>query len=268
MPRRRFTPEALPHHRGLWTPPRLGVSVAAADERLRSRSQVLAAELELPLADKGGAGFDLLLVVTETGLELQETGPGRPGPVRVGFGGAGETDHRRATASRREPLALAVGLKRRRPTVFDATTGLGRDAFQLMGLGCTVTAIERSPVLGVMLRDALDRSACTSIRLLVGDAREVLAGLPTGEAPDVVYLDPMLPPKKKWALAKKEMRILRRLVGDDPDAGALLAVAKGVARDRVVVKRTPRTPPLAPAPSMSYKGKIARYDVYLTHGGG
>ena len=87
------------------------------------------------------------------------------------------------------------------------------------------------------------------------------------EAPDVVYLDPMFPLRKRSALAKKEMRVLRRLVGDDEDAGELLEVARRAARRRVVVKRTPEAPPLAAAPTMSYRGKLVRYDVYLARSG-
>ena len=245
------------------------------DEQLRSRARALAAELELPLSLRGGGDFDLLLVVAQDGLELREVGCGAPGPVRVCFGGPRSTTARRGNASSRQPIAQAVGLKRHKPDVVDATAGLGRDTLLLACMGCTVTAIERSPVLGVLLRDALERAATgreservarDRIRLIVGDARAVLSRLPAEDAPAVVYLDPRFPPRKKSVLPKKELRILRRLVGEDPDAGALLDVARRVARRRVVVKRTPHAPPLAPSPTMSYEGKIARYDVYLTQG--
>ncbi|HSD97968.1 MAG TPA: class I SAM-dependent methyltransferase, partial [Sulfuricaulis sp.] len=82
---------------------------------------------------------------------------------------------------------------------------------------------------------------------------------------EVIYLDPMFPPKrKKSAAVKKEMRLLRDLVGDDPDAKELLEISRHVALDRVVVKRPDHAPPLAPDPSMSLAGKLVRYDVYLT----
>ncbi|MFH1748269.1 MAG: class I SAM-dependent methyltransferase [Planctomycetota bacterium] len=257
----------------VWTPPRVGVCVAVPDEQLRSRARVLAAESNLPVVARDGDDCDLLLVVTGAGLELHEAGCGAAGGVKVDFSATGENARRLATASRRQPLALAVGLKKRTPTIVDATAGLGRDAMLLASLGCPVIAVERSVILGAMLRDALERvvtvPAAGEIRpcqmtLIIGDAVEVLARMSEQEAPDVVYLDPMYPPSGKSALPKKEMRILRRLVGDDPDAGGLLEVARRVARDRVVVKRTPRAPPLAPAPTMSYRGKLARYDVYIT----
>ena len=247
--------------------PRVGVCAASAGEKQHAR--VVATELRLPLVARDGAGCDLLVVVAADALELHETGPSAAGGVRVALDDARALAGRCTTASRRQPLARAVGLKRGTPSVMDVTVGLGRDALLLARLGCMVTVVERSPVLRAMWRDALRRAGdshgADRIRLIVGDAVDVLSGLPDAEAPDVIYVDPMYPPKGKSALPKKEMRILRRLVGDDQDAGALLEAARRVARDRVVVKRTPRAKPLAPSPALRYSGKLVRYDVYLTH---
>jgi 16S rRNA (guanine1516-N2)-methyltransferase len=139
-------------------------------------------------------------------------------------------------------------------------------------MGCSVIAVERSPVLGALVHDGLARARAEGppavrtiverIKLVVADARQVLAGLRGTSAPEVVYLDPMYPPRKKAALPKKEMRICRRLVGDDTDVGELLAVARGVTQRRVVVKRPRHAPPLAPSPAMTFAGKQVRYDVY------
>ncbi|MCP4594699.1 MAG: class I SAM-dependent methyltransferase [bacterium] len=208
------------------------------------------------------------------GCSGRETEAGRRavGPLTIDFGHTGAASRRTVSASRAQPLARAVGLRRGTPTVVDATAGLGRDALMLASLGCSVVAIERSPVLGLMLRAALEQVAVNAERsglpaprlgLLVGEAGEVLEQL--GEdRPDVVYLDPMYAGRRKSALPKKEMRILRRLVGNDADAADLLAVARRVARRRVVVKRPPRSRPLAAGVSISLTGKLARYDVYLT----
>ena len=274
----RYVPRSrLPHRtpspeNTIWIPPRVGVCAAVLDEQLQSRARVLAAESNLHVVAIDGADCDLLLVVTVNGLELHETGRSAAGGVRADFGNTGARARRLATISRRQPIALAVGLKNRIPTIVDATAGLGCDAMLLASLGCTVTAMERSVILGAMLRDALKRAAEVPARgatrqcrvtLVVGDAVDLLARMSDQEAPDVVYLDPMYPPRGGSALPKKEMRILRRLVGNDADAGALLEVARRVARKRVVVKRTPHAPPLAPAPTTSYRGKLARYDVYF-----
>jgi len=252
------------------------VAVVAAAEALRDRAGEVARELHLPLIEsptRTQCEFDLLLMVRPDGLAVAPTDSASGGALRVDFV-RGPTAYRRVAAGgRRQPLALAVGLKRGRPAVFDATAGLGRDSFLLACLGCRVTAVERSPVLEALLCDALERgraagnkqlsAALDRIRLVCGDSREVLRLLVSADAPDVVYIDPMFTPREKSALAKKEMRICRMLVGDDSDAAELLDAARAVARRRVVVKRQRKAPPLASGVSVSHRGRVVRYDVYL-----
>ncbi|MCH8243114.1 MAG: class I SAM-dependent methyltransferase, partial [Planctomycetes bacterium] len=62
------------------------------------------------------------------------------------------------------------------------------------------------------------------------------------------------------------MRVCRRLVGDDDDATALLAIARKIANRRVVVKRHRHAAPLAPDASVTYKGTVVRYDAYVRTG--
>lgn len=227
----------------------------------------LAAALGLSVA------FDapLLLYRTEERLELRDTAPGAAGPVYADFV-AGRADYRRKHGGgRAQPLARAVGLRGQSPlTVIDATAGLGRDAFVLASLGAEVTMLERSPVVGALLADALRRalkhpevaSVAARMTLHVGEARDYLSSLAL--RPDVVYLDPMYPHTAKNALPKKEMRLFRSLIGGDEDAGALLGVARQVALKRVVVKRPAGAAPLGGKPHGSIPGKTTRFDLYLT----
>lgn len=170
-------------------------------------------------------------------------------------------------------LARAIGLGKGRGEdwhIADATAGLGRDAFLLASLGARVTLIERAPAIHAALAQALARAseagglhaqAAARMTLLAGDSRALLPGL----APDAILIDPMHPPRRKSALVKKEMRDLRAIVGDDPDAAALIAAALDAASDRVVVKWPARAGPVpAPrAPSHTIAGKTTRYDVFL-----
>jgi len=100
------------------------------------------------------------------------------------------------------------------------------------------------------------------VHVRVGDARQII---PAIDPPaDVIYIDPMFPPRRKAsALAKKSIRLVRRLVGVDLDAAELVAVARRHARQRVVVKRPPEAEVLAGPPEHSHGGKMVRYDVYL-----
>lgn len=174
-----------------------------------------------------------------------------------------------AEALRALPLVRACGrsLAARHATLVDATAGLGYDAFLLAVAGFRVSAIERSAEVAALFEDALRRAeADPKLRELIGgrlaiergDARETLAA----SRPSVVYLDPMFPPKRRAsALPPKEMQIVRALVGDDLDVGALFAAARAAA-PRVVVKRPSYAQPLA-EPTSSIEGRLARFDVFV-----
>jgi len=256
--------------------PHSGIAVAAEPPTPASAATTLALELQLPLATAPiPTSLTHLLVLTGERLELRELGPDPPGPVYVDFTSGTALHRRRFGGGRHQPLARAVGLKSGfRPTVMDATAGLGRDAFVLASLGCAVHLIERSPIIAALLRDGLRRAAqdpeigpliATRLRLTVADGREYLRGLgQDGPWPEVIYLDPMYPRRGKSALPSKELRLLRHLAGDDDDAPELLAAALAHARRRVVVKRPRRDPPLVgPIPTVQITAPKTRFDVYL-----
>lgn len=251
------------------------VTIAVAPETgaQQQEAESLAQKLQIPVADITQTDYQFLLVVTDKHLELRQAGKKSPGPIYVDFT-TGAIDYRRKFGGgRRQPLARAIGLKGNlNPRVFDATAGLGRDGFVLACLGCRVHLFERSPIIGALLEDGIRRAmgdpkigdmVKEHISLSIGDSRELLKNLKE-EKPDVIYLDPMYPHRTKSALVKKEMRILRAIVGDDQDASLLLDSALKFAQKRVVVKRPKPAPPIeGPKPSLIIKSKNSRYDVYL-----
>lgn len=185
---------------------------------------------------------------------------------------AGPIGYRLRRAGGGHALLRAVQLSRHAGLrIVDATAGLGRDAFLLAAAGAEVTLIERSAPVHALLRAALlraeragagFRATAARMSLVRGDARELLPAL----APDIVLVDPMHPERRKSALVKQEMRLLRELVGSDPDAPELMAVALAAARRRVVLKWPRRLPPMPglPEPSHRLLGKTVRYEVFLT----
>ncbi|MHC5209985.1 MAG: class I SAM-dependent methyltransferase [Planctomycetota bacterium] len=208
-------------------------------------------------------------MVTAQRLELRAADPTRRRAVAVDWSLAASLQ--KPGAARALPLVRAVGSPRAGAAILDATAGLGRDAFRLAALGAHVLAAERAPILAALLADGLRRAREDPVTAeLIGDrlsvhgvdARELLAQSP---APDVVLIDPMYPDAGRSALPRGEMQILRRLLGPDDDADALLAAARAVARRRVVVKRHVRDPVLpGPPPSHRVVGRSTRFDVYLT----
>jgi 16S rRNA (guanine1516-N2)-methyltransferase len=172
-------------------------------------------------------------------------------------------------APKQDALAHALGRKTR--TVVDATTGWAQDSLHIFRMGYELLCIERSPVMAELLADGFKRLAgldwmqrlnLEPPRLLAGNAIEILDVLET--PPDCIYLDPMFPPKrKKSALAKKSMIVLRDLLGDDQDKEQLFEAALKAAGKRVVVKSPDYAEPLGGKPSESFQGKLLRFDVYL-----
>lgn len=242
-----------------------------SNERI-ARAQELAKSLRAEVIESIDQREDVVLVLTDTRLELRTCGKGAPGPVFVDFVGGSLGFSR--TVNRFGLLFKAVGFKKgtAAPSVVDATAGLCHDAFLLACQGCCVTAFERSPFLHALIVDGLNR-ACDAdkeleaiiqerLRVICADALDALTNIDPHEKPDVVYLDPMFPERTKTALVKKEMRILRTIVGDDGDAAALLDLSRYTAKKRVVVKRMKHAPELAPDPSVCYRGKTTRFDVY------
>ncbi len=237
------------------------VVVIAAGASSRFAAIELARSLGLPFHDRAPPEPALLLVQTDTRLELHDSSSGAR--LYVEFTAA-ELRRYRAGGPGGDPLRRALGPGDR--DVVDATAGLGGDAVHLAALGYRVTAIERHPIVSALAQDGLRRARAAGLLgenplWRTGDARVVLPAL--APSPAAIYLDPMFPAKrKKSAAVRKEMRLLRLLVADDNDAAALLAGARRVATDRVVVKRPVDAPPLAPGSAASYRGKLVRYDVY------
>ncbi len=171
--------------------------------------------------------------------------------------------------SRKQLFPKAIGATSK--TVIDATAGFGVDSAMLALMGLTVVGVERSPILSVLLRDGIrrakkdkDLSRALGSRLSFVEADSV-SQLLNMDKPDVVYLDPMFPPKrKKSALPQGSVQLLQHLIGFDTHekTNILFTVAKQVATKRVVVKRPNYAPFFGENPVAVHKGKLVRYEVY------
>lgn len=253
------------------TPNTLAVAYTATDRSAR----LLAESLQLPLYRlttplKFATQYDYLLLDDAGVLSIAKTGKGAPKPVMVEFA-SGAVDHRRKFGGGKgQDIAKAVGLNKRADIcVFDATAGLGRDAFVLASLGCRVVMHERVGLVRALLEDGLCRGEIVQdIHSIIGRmclGKGTIFDYEATEITDVVYLDPMFPHNdKSTAAVKKEMSFFRDLVGFDEDADALLSQAFQLARYRVVVKR-PKSAPYLDGREPTYRldGKSGRFDVYV-----
>ena len=234
----------------------------------------LAQQLSLPVVNslESAGAFPFILIFAGDRLALQQTGAGAPGPVAVDFA-EGAAAHRRNSGGGELIVKAVAGERQRRPTVFDATAGLGRDSFVLASRGYPVTLCERSAVIAALLEDGLRRAAVRQdaeldailrrMTLHCGDAVAYLQQCDPQQRPDVVLIDPMFPASGKSALVKKEMRAFHQVVGPDCDSDSLLEAALAAARHRVVVKRPRKAEELAgKKPNFSISGKAIRFDIY------
>ena len=216
------------------------------------------------MRDKDKDNLSADLVHDDDGLPKDRT-------LRCDFVG-GAVQHRlRFGGGRGQDLPKAAGFKPGiNPHIIDATAGLGRDAFLLASLGATVTMIERSTDMHALLLDgmvrALDTGGVTAeiisrMTLIHGDAIELLPSL----SPEIVFVDPMHPPRNKSALVKAEMRQIRAIVGIDDDQTRLMQTALAHASRRVVLKWPAKAAPMADIPPASHQiiGKSVRYDVFM-----
>lgn len=173
---------------------------------------------------------------------------------------------RKGHRGKNELIARALGVAKGSKKILDLSVGMGIDSVFLTQLGFQVTGVERSPVLYLLLREALLRTkkeSLKSYRLHFGDSLKFLKDNKGSLDVDAIYFDPMYPHKKKSALPKQEMVVFRDLVGHDDDAAAVLQEALTWPVKRLVVKRPMQAEVLLPGVQHSYEGKVVRYDTYV-----
>ena len=246
--------------------------VAPASRGVKARAKSVAETLNLEfvaIADDLDSG--VALVVDTDRSWLQRLQSPRLGPVYIDFSSADMLYRRKS--GHNEPLGRAIGVKGdKRPRVFDATAGLGRDAFVLADLGCSITLSEQSVPLCYLLDQARELAlmsandkvvkAASRMRVLCGDSRQQAV-----DAFNVIYIDPMFPERGKTAAVKKDLATVQALHGDhllanDPEDLLVWAMAQPV--ERVVIKRPVKAPALGTTkPSHSITGKTVRFDVMV-----
>ena len=172
---------------------------------------------------------------------------------------------------RGQNLAKAVGMKfNKNRNIIDATAGLGYDSFILASIGAKVTLIERSQKMYELLQNGIDEGMSfggeiekiiNRMELVFGDSKDILPKL----TPEVIMIDTMYKDRKKTALVKNNMRLVREIVGPDSDYVELLKVALNSAKNRVVLKQPRYAEPIKEIRKCSHQILGKTIPVSYTH---
>lgn len=252
-------------------------------QQLQARFSELDIKLEGHVVEKINSRFlrlnpDMALVLDEEGLSLSANG------MKMQPDWCAEIPRLKRASLKSEMIARACQLGEK-PTLIDATAGLGHDSLLMAHLGANVRLIERHPILFVLLeyakaqaeRDPFLQATMQRIQLIHADSNCYLNELAQkGEYLDVVYLDPMFPQRdqnqqaiKKQAQVKKQMQLLHMLLPEDGEmdlGDQLLDLAKKIAK-RVIVKRPRHAVYLAEQhPDHQWLGDACRFDAYFPKG--
>ena len=221
------------------------VDISVLDEYLNIKDLEVFLDKNLIPESFGG----LILYCNDQGLSLGYPGNSAASPTRVDFS-APSLQYRLTTSKRSEGLLKAIGLdKYSLPiSIVDATAGLGSDAYIMAAMGCQVTMVEQSGIIAALLNDGLSRARDAAdstlkthlqrLSLEFSNSHDYLAKIQeSGDKPDVIYLDPMFPPRLKTAKVKKDMALMQQLLPVNGDVIILLEKAIKCADKRVVLKR-------------------------------
>ena len=209
-------------------------------------------------------GEELTLVLDRDGLSL------------VGYGltlrGDFEEMLRRLTNGRlsHEMLVKLAKTAAPHPTAVDATAGMGEDALLLAAAGYEVTLFEQDAVIAALLRDTMTRARkhpvlgeiVARMTLIEGNSIAGMASLE--KAPDIIYLDPMFPARRKSGLINKKLQLLQKLEQPCTEEAELVGAAYALKPKKIIIKRPLNGAFLAGRkPSYTVKGKAIRYDVLV-----
>ncbi|WP_425619656.1 class I SAM-dependent methyltransferase [Buchnera aphidicola] len=213
------------------------------------------------------------LLATHDSLELYNRNNIYQKSIKVDFNSKKNNYRCLNFKKKHEALYKVVGMKQSyTPFILDLTAGLGNDAFIFSFLGCQVLMIERNPVIAALLTDGLYRAYKNikigfwlkkRLHLIINDSMNILKS--SIFKPDIIYIDPMYPIVKNKSLPKKNMQILRFLIGHhDDDYEYILYMSKKLAKNRIIVKRPSYAQPLSKDKiNFFIKTKHHRFDIYL-----
>ena len=149
--------------------------------------------------------------------------------------------------------------------ILDCTAGFGRDSFLLDSMGHDVTMIENSPIVAMLLKNALRRSNNINIKLFFGNAYDYMKH--SNEKYDYIYIDFMFEKLKNKSLSSKNDETLKMISFNDNDKNKIIQLAQTVSNKKVIVKEPRNTVSGILKPNYIIKTRLLKYNIYLRNDG-
>tara|TARA_B100001564_G_scaffold350570_1_gene355204 strand:- start:316 stop:1029 length:714 start_codon:yes stop_codon:yes gene_type:complete len=145
--------------------------------------------------------------------------------------------------------------------ILDCTGGFGRDGFLLNSMGHDVTIIENSPVVAMILKNALWRYGNKSIKFFFGNAYDYMKH--SIQKYNYIYLDFMFEKLKNKSLSSKNDETLKCISFQDNDKNKIIQMAQRITINKVIVKEPINSVSNLLKPNHIIKTKLLNYRVYL-----
>ena len=146
-------------------------------------------------------------------------------------------------------------------TILDGTAGFGRDGYLLASMNHDVTMIDNSPIVSLLLKNALKRSGNKSIKLFYGNTYDFLRH--SVKKYNYIYLDFMFNKLKNSSLSSKNDETLKLISFIENDKNKIIQIAQKQAMNRVVVKEPVNSSSVLSKPNHIIKTKLISYNIYL-----
>ena len=163
---------------------------------------------------------------------------------------------KRDFGKKEDPLIKSVGKNNH---VFDGTAGFGVDTVLISLKNKSVFCFEKDPLVFLFLKSNLLYLKNTIWGKKIKVENTCVLGF--GGHGDVLYIDPMFPPKKKKALPPQRIQWLRGHLGE-PELDMVRFLDFGRSRFKKVVLKRPNGGLVVGKPSGSVSTKSVRYDIY------
>ena len=150
-------------------------------------------------------------------------------------------------------------------TLLDCTAGYGRDSYILRSMGFNVTMIENSPVMSLLLNNALKKLKLSNFTMYHGNSYDYLSH--SKKYYDYIYIDFMFDKLKKNSLSSKNDETLKLISFQENNKNNLITLAIKKSNSRVVVKEPKHSLSNILKPEYTIKTKLLNFNIYKGNNG-